>query len=32
MKSSIGERLREARENKSLDQATLAAKAGIVTR
>jgi repressor LexA len=32
MKSTIGERLREARENKSLDQATLAAKVGIVTR
>jgi repressor LexA len=32
MKSTIGERLREARENKSLDQATLAAKIGIVTR
>jgi repressor LexA len=32
MKSTIGERLREARENRSLDQATLAAKVGIVTR
>ncbi len=32
MKSTIGERLREARENKSMDQATLATKAGIVTR
>jgi repressor LexA len=32
MKSTIGERLREARENKTLDQATLAAKVGIVTR
>ncbi|RPH38104.1 LexA family transcriptional regulator [bacterium] len=32
MKSTIGERLREARENKSLDQASLAAKIGIVTR
>jgi repressor LexA len=32
MKSTIGERLREARENKSMDQATLAAKVGIVTR
>jgi repressor LexA len=32
MKNSIGERLREARENKQLDQATLADKAGIVTR
>ena len=32
MKSTIGERLREARENKSMDQAALAAKVGIVTR
>lgn len=32
MKNSIGERLREARENKQLDQTTLADKAGIVAR
>lgn len=32
MKSTIGERLREARENRAMDQATLAAKTGIVTR
>ncbi|HUI09870.1 MAG TPA: XRE family transcriptional regulator [Bacteroidota bacterium] len=32
MKSTIGERLRAARERKELDQATLAAKAGVVTR
>jgi repressor LexA len=32
MKSTIGERLREARENKGLDQATLAEKAGVATR
>jgi repressor LexA len=32
MKSTIGERLREARENKAMDQAILAAKVGIVTR
>lgn len=32
MKSSIGDRLREARENKELDQATLSSKAGVVTR
>jgi repressor LexA len=32
MKSTIGERLREARENKELDQATLAQKTGIATR
>lgn len=32
MKSTIGERLREARENRSMDQATLAVKVGIVTR
>lgn len=32
MKSTIGERLREARENKEMDQATLAARVGIVTR
>lgn len=32
MKSTIGDRIREARENKELDQATLAHKANIVTR
>ena len=32
MKSTIGERLRAARERKEMDQATLAAKAGVVTR
>jgi len=32
MKSSIGERVREARTNKELDQATLAEKIGVVTR
>ncbi len=32
MKNTIGERLREARENKEMDQATLAGKAGVVTR
>ena len=32
MKNSIGDRLREARENKEMDQATLADKAGVVTR
>ena len=32
MKSTIGERLRTARENKALDQATLAEKIGVVTR
>jgi repressor LexA len=32
MKSTIGERLREARTNKELDQATLAEKIGVVTR
>jgi repressor LexA len=32
MKTTIGERLREARENKDMDQASLAGKAGIVTR
>lgn len=32
MKSTIGDRIREARENKELDQATLARKANIVTR
>lgn len=32
MKSTIGERLRAARENKSLDQSTLAGKIGVVTR
>jgi repressor LexA len=32
MKGSIGDRIREARGNKELDQATLAAKIGVVTR
>lgn len=32
MKSTIGDRIREAREHKELDQATLAQKANIVTR
>ncbi|MBP1658567.1 MAG: repressor [Bacteroidetes bacterium] len=32
MKNSIGERLREARENKEMDQVTLADKAGVVAR
>ena len=32
MRTTIGERLRSARENKELDQASLAGKAGIVTR
>ena len=32
MKTTIGERLRMARENKEMDQASLARKAGIVTR
>ncbi|MEW6509610.1 MAG: XRE family transcriptional regulator [Bacteroidota bacterium] len=32
MKSTIGERLRSAREGKELDQATLAEKVGVVTR
>ncbi len=32
MKNTIGERLREARENKEMDQATLADKAGVVAR
>jgi len=32
MKSTIGERLREGRTNKELDQATLAEKIGVVTR
>jgi repressor LexA len=32
MKSTIGDRIREARDNKELDQAKLADKAGIVTR
>jgi repressor LexA len=32
MKATIGERLRTARETKELDQATLADKAGVVTR
>ena len=32
MKSTIGDRVREARENKEFDQATLAQKVGIVTR
>ncbi len=32
MKSTIGERVREAREKKQLDQATLSEKIGVVTR
>ncbi len=32
MKTTIGERLRTARENKEMDQATLAEKIGVVTR
>ena len=32
MKTTIGERLREARENKEMDQATLSGKIGVVTR
>jgi len=32
MKGSIGDRIREARGNKELDQATLATKIGVVTR
>jgi repressor LexA len=32
MKSSIGARVREARENKNMDQATLSEKIGVVTR
>jgi repressor LexA len=32
MKSTIGDRLRTARDNKELDQATLAEKIGVVTR
>lgn len=32
MKTSIGDRIREARETKDLDQATLADKIGVVTR
>ncbi len=32
MKSTIGDRLREARDNKSLDQANLAEKVGVATR
>lgn len=32
MKRTIGDRIREARENKELDQASLAEKAGVVTR
>jgi repressor LexA len=32
IKSSIGERIRKARENKEIDQSTLAAKAGIASR
>jgi repressor LexA len=32
MKSTIGERLRQAREAKEMDQAVLAEKAGVVTR
>ncbi len=32
MKSTIGDRIREARENKGADQATLAGKVGVATR
>jgi SOS-response transcriptional repressor LexA len=32
MKSTIGDRLREARDNKGLDQVTLAEKVGVATR
>jgi repressor LexA len=32
MRTSIGERLRAARENKEMDQASLAGKVGVVTR
>ncbi|MDH4069443.1 MAG: XRE family transcriptional regulator [Ignavibacteria bacterium] len=32
MKMTIGDRIRKAREEKEMDQATLAAKAGVVTR
>ena len=32
MKSTIGERLRTAREGKDMDQNTLAVKTGVVTR
>ena len=32
MKTTIGDRIRAARENKELDQSTLADKAGVVTR
>ena len=32
MKSSLGDRIREARENKEMDQGTLATKAGVVAR
>ena len=32
MKTSIGERVREARESKQMDQASLAEKVGVVTR
>ena len=32
MKSTIGERLRTARESKTMDQYTLALKVGVVTR
>jgi repressor LexA len=32
MKTTIGDRIRAARENKQLDQSTLADKAGVVTR
>lgn len=32
MKSTIGDRMREARENKEMDQATFSAKIGVVTR
>jgi repressor LexA len=32
MKGSIGDRVREARSNKEMDQATIASKVGVVTR
>ncbi|MGA9117362.1 MAG: XRE family transcriptional regulator [Bacteroidota bacterium] len=32
MKAAIGDRIREARENKGMDQASLASRAGVVTR
>ena len=32
MKTTIGDRLRTARDNKEMDQASLAEKAGVVTR